>query len=201
MGIKEKVKKILYITFKEESVEGYILFFLFAIILFKWIIPFFSSIFLGTDMPIYVIVTESMEHKDKERIKYTFYKFFQDRNISIDDFPFKNGLNRGDVVIVVGRDPRKIKVGDVVVYHPKYSKAVLLHRVIEKHCNGKCYFTMKGDNNPFPLNYSFLSEVNVPEDNIKGVVIFRIPYLGIPKVLLVDLIYKIFFGTKPFPLY
>lgn len=200
MDIIKKLKELLYITFKEESVEGYILFLIFAIVLFKWIIPFFSKILLGTDMPIYVIVTPSMEHKDLERINQTFYRYFKERNISIEEFPFKNGLNKGDVVLVVGKNPKQIKVGDVVVFVPRGSKSVLLHRVVEKECNTKCFFTMKGDNNPFSLNYSFLSEVDVPEENIKGIVVFRIPYIGYPKVILVELFYGIFFGTKPFPL-
>lgn len=194
--MKDKIKRLLYITFKEESVEGYILFFIFAIVLFRWVIPFFSKIFLGTDMPVYVIVTSSMEHK---RADQTFYKYFERRNISVENFPFKNGLNKGDIVFVVGRDPKDIKVGDVVVFIPKGSKSVLLHRVVDKKCNGKCFFTTKGDNNPYPINYSFFSEVNIPEENIKGVVIFRIPYLGYPKVILVEIFYRIFFGTKPFP--
>ncbi len=198
--MKEKIKKFLYITFKEESLEGYILFFLFMIFLFRFVIPPISEVLLGTDMPIYVIVTPSMEHKDPEKIRVTFYKYFEDRNISVENFPFKDGLNRGDVVFVVGRDPREIRVGDVVVFKPKGSNSVLLHRVVWKNCDDKCYFTMKGDANPFSLNFKHLSEVNVSEDRIKGVVVFRIPYIGYPKVILVEILYRLIFGTPPFPL-
>ncbi|NIQ07446.1 MAG: signal peptidase I, partial [Candidatus Korarchaeota archaeon] len=57
----------------------------------------------------------------------------------------------------------------------------VIHRVVAiKETSGDLYFKTKGDNNPF--NDTELWGW-IPEENIVGVVIFRIPYVGYPFIV------------------
>jgi len=196
------LKKAIYIVFFEESIEGWIAFIFFLVIVYKFLIPALARIFLHTDFPLFVVVTGSMQHTGKA-IEYTYYEFFSKLGLDPKKLPFSNGINKGDIVVIQGVNPKEIKVGDVIVLVPYGRKAPLLHRVIKVYCNKKCFFTTKGDANPFPLNFKGswinISEVNVTEDRIKGKAVFRIPYLGYPEAILVELFYKVVFGTKPYP--
>lgn len=107
------------------------------------------------------------------------------------EFPYESGLNIGDVMILYGQKPKKIEVGDVIVFKPEddnfYKKrGPVIHRVVKKTQEGeKLYFTTKGDHNS-KSQENF--ETKIPEENIIGKAVFRIPYLGLAKIYLTRLI-------------
>ena len=58
---------------------------------------------------------------------------------------------RSNAIEQVPTSPDQIKVGDIVSYDSEYADGTIIHRVIEKNSDSQgVYFTMKGDNNPFP---------------------------------------------------
>ncbi len=130
-----------------------------------YLIYFIMQITLNTYAPLVVVVSGSMEPN----------------------------INVGDLLFVQGVNPEEIKAGtiedmdgDVIVYdaHGIWDNPPIdpiVHRVVDKWMsNGKWYFTTKGDAN------SYIDRAPVPEDNIIGVVIGRIPYLGWVKIFLTN---------------
>jgi len=84
-------------------------------------------------------------------------------------------LNVGDIVFVRGVDPSTITVGTVIIFQSPSGSIDIIHRVIGIEKMGDTlYFQTKGDNNPAPDPWS----PGVPEQNVKGVLVGRIPYIG-----------------------
>jgi len=84
-------------------------------------------------------------------------------------------LNVGDIVIVKGVDPNTITVGTVIIFRSPGGTIDIIHRVvgIVKE-GGTLYFQTKGDHNAAPDPWS----PGVPEQNVKGVLVGKIPYVG-----------------------
>jgi len=82
-------------------------------------------------------------------------------------------LEVGDLVIIQGVSPTNIQVEDIIVFDkPQGSRTI--HRVtqIQTLPNGTIQFKTKGDANPNEdLQW-------IPEQNVHGRVIHRIPYIG-----------------------
>lgn len=84
---------------------------------------------------------------------------------------------------------------DIVVYAPQKTDAFskvgdIVHRVLFTiNVDGKKYYLTKGDNNPV-ADIGFFDSTNqignsvVPHENLRGKVLFRVPYLGYLKLFL-----------------
>ncbi len=96
-------------------------------------------------------------------------------------------LHVGDLLILKGVDPNNIQEGMIVVYeNPELGGRLVVHRVYEVYPDGT--FRTKGDNNvtnPRPDPWI------VKPSEVKGVVVFRIPYLGYPKYILSRLLGRV----------
>lgn len=86
------------------------------------------------------------------------------------------GIQVYDVVFVVKKDPKDIKIGDVVSYYSTnsyFGKTPITHRVVEKfNSNGSVTFRTRGDANPV------MDDEVIMSNNIIGTVRFVIPQLG-----------------------
>jgi uncharacterized protein (UPF0248 family) len=98
------------------------------------------------------------------------------------NFKFKNGFNTGDIMVLRGIKPEKIKTGDTIVYMSKTASYPIIHRIVDIQ-NGN--FITKGDHNSG-------ADPPVNANQIIGKAILRIPLLGWIKIGFVKLIY--FFG-------
>lgn len=81
----------------------------------------------------------------------------------------------GDLLIVKGISEKDtIEPQDIIVFHSPYDWSTLIvHRVLDKKIiDGKLYFTTKGDNNAASDPWK------VAEDDVAGVVLQKIPYMG-----------------------
>ncbi|WP_455285828.1 signal peptidase I [[Eubacterium] cellulosolvens] len=84
-------------------------------------------------------------------------------------------LNVGDIVIVKGVDPNTITVGTVIIFRSPGGAIDIIHRVVGiVKVGDTLYFQTKGDHNASPDPWS----PGVPETNVKGVLVARIPYIG-----------------------
>lgn len=84
-------------------------------------------------------------------------------------------LEAGDLLIVKGVQPEKIKVGDIIVFDPPQEDiGRTVHRVngTQRLANGTLTFKTKGDAN------SDIDPYTVYPENIHGQVIYKIPYVG-----------------------
>jgi len=116
--------------------------------------------------------------------------WYESRNITKEQFSkfsLKNGFHKGDIIIIFGRKIENIKIGDVIIF-----KAVgptpIIHRVIALNP-----LQTKGDHNSRQIIDSRLAdESNINPNQIIGVAVARIPYLGWVKLAIVELYKKIF---------
>lgn len=185
---KEKIlgnlKKFWRYVWYDDSLGSYVLNFLLAFLIIKYM--FFPTVgfFLNNDYPIVAIVSGSMEHKitqdsfgnvygvcgikfldvDKnmglsydEWWKYCgdyYEKNYNIRKDQFSEFDYSNGLNIGDVMILYGKNPENIELGEVLVFVPQNrqffeQKGPVIHRVVEKWSDedGRWHFQTKGDHN------------------------------------------------------
>ncbi len=156
------------------------------------------GLLLGTNYPVVAIVSTSMEHHgslnqwwNSKACSYCLpqREWYLEHNISFDEFnkfPFKNGLDKGDVMILKGEKPQNIKVGQILVFKTPAGIAVI-HRVVKKWKeDGKYYFQTKGDANPISGNSPEILETRISQDRVIGVAVARIPWLGWIKIIIND---------------
>ena len=88
---------------------------------------------------------------------------------------------RGSVLIIKTYNQDEIKLNDIIEY--ELNGNLIVHRVVgvEKEIFENYYIT-KGDNNP---NVDLLP---VAQSQIRGIVKFKIPYLGYPSVLFSEIL-------------
>ncbi|MFW5704806.1 MAG: signal peptidase I [Nanoarchaeota archaeon] len=214
-----KLKSFWHYVWHDDSFLSYILSFLFALVIIKYLIFPGLGFLLSTDYPVVAIVSGSMEHKIVDNIicdkritnidskslslneywQYCGNYYETNFNLTKDDFidfRYTNGLNIGDVMVLYGKDTEDIDVGETLVFKPLDERffaanGPVIHRVVDKWQdeNGKWHFKTKGDHNP--RTYENFEE-NIPEENVFGTAIFRVPYLGYFKIILVNLLGLIF---------
>lgn len=95
-------------------------------------------------------------------------------------------IEKGDVIILKSmknEEARKIKKGDVLVYN--HDNKIIVHRVIKKSNNGETIsFKTKGDYNNAKDSWI------VKQEDVIGIVKFRIRWIGMPTVALNELLNK-----------
>lgn len=95
-------------------------------------------------------------------------------------------IEKGDVIILKSmknEETRKIKKGDVLVYN--HDNKIIVHRVIKKSNNGETIsFKTKGDYNNAKDSWI------VKQEEVIGIVKFRIRWVGMPTVALNELLNK-----------
>ena len=106
--------------------------------------------------------------------------------IAIGSNSMKDVYARGDAVLIYKynkKDIEKISCGDILVYN--YNGTIITHRVVDKYySDGHIAFRTKGDNNKTVDN-------NVVLDNdVKGIVVNKIKYIGYPTILLQEMFDK-----------
>lgn len=93
----------------------------------------------------------------------------------------KPGINVGDAVIGVRVKESELKLDDVIVY--KGDNNLIIHRLVDIEKKGKKnYYHTKGDSN------NTEDDVDIRYEDIKGKVIFRIPYIAYPSIYFKELI-------------
>lgn len=118
--------------------------------------------------------------------------------VAIASGSMSTALEVGDLVIVQGVPPTSIQVGDIIVFDPPQGSRTI-HRVtkIQTLPNGTIQFKTKGDANPNEDPHW------IPEQNVHGRVLYRIPYLGwlaldptIPIIIVIIIIIIILLWPK-----
>ncbi len=106
--------------------------------------------------------------------------------IAIGSNSMKDVYQRGDAVLIYKYDRdsiEKINIGDILVY--QYNSTVITHRVVDKYYqDGQIAFKTKGDNN------ETVDKNVVLEEDVKGIVINKIKYIGYPTILLQEMLNK-----------
>ena len=142
---------------------------------------------LQTEHPVVVVISGSMKHNGMNYYEWWLSKEQEYKNYSIDesafyDFPYRNGLNEGDLMLLRGKPASEISVGEIIVFSSgSRPSEPTIHRVVGKSKEGEKYiFSAKGDNNIQQLTF----EKHIEEQEIFGTAFFRIPLAGHFKLIL-----------------
>ncbi|MBU1201550.1 MAG: signal peptidase I [Nanoarchaeota archaeon] len=185
--------KFWYFIWYEDSIWSWIANIILAFIIIKFIVyPVLGALF-GTSFPVVAVVSNSMEHDSSfDNWWNSQSDFYQDFNISKDDFKsysFKNGFNKGDIMILLGTEPEKITIGDVIVFEARNKTYPIIHRVVKiKIVDENLVFETKGDHNIYQINAPELDETNVTLNSYIGRAVLRIPFIGYVKIWFVDIL-------------
>ena len=146
----------------------------------------------GTGLPLVIVESCSMYHEgnlasnfeewwERHELKYSEY-FITENNFL--NFPFKNGLNKGDILFVTGTAPEKIRTGDIIIFDAGAGNPII-HRVIKITEEGNEFiFSTEGDNNNGQLGI----EKRIYENQIVGIPRANIlPYVGWIKLFWFEL--------------
>ena len=188
---KKTWKKIWYFIWEDDSIWSWIVNIVLAFIIIKFIVYPGLGFLLQTSHPVVAVVSESMEHGNNfDEWWGKANNWYIENNINkqdFDSFPLKNGFDRGDIMVLKGKNPGDIKIGDVVVFWSA-KKDPIIHRVVKKwQQNNKFYFQTKGDHNSVSIKSPDLDETEIPQDAVVGNAILRIPLLGYVKIWFVEL--------------
>jgi signal peptidase I len=198
LKFKHTWKKIWYFIWEDDSWASWFVNVVLAFVLIKFVVYPVLGLLFATSHPIVAVVSGSMEHDGSfddwwsssafcdNNAPCTQGEFYKSLGISKDafnEFRFSNGFNRGDIMILFGTDPGKIKVGDVIVYKGDRPDPII-HRVIKVSKGDSGYvFSTKGDHNAG----SFYFEAYIPQENYIGRAVVRVPWLGYIKIGFVKL--------------
>ncbi len=176
------LKRAWHFIWHEDSIASWFTTIILAVIIVKFVFYPILGLFLGAKFPIVAVVSSSMEHN----------KWFEDwwpennnpynsLNITKEEFikySFRNGFNKGDLMILIGA--KNIKRGDVLVYYSPSLPNPIIHRAVI--INDK--ISTKGDN----VNRIQEFEKEIPRDRVIGKAILRIPFLGYIKIIFTYII-------------
>ena len=196
--INKILKKTWYFIWEDNSIWSWIVNIILAFILIKFIVYPGLGFLLTTTHPVVAVVSESMEHNMKFDDWWEKNKdWYMENGINkeeFEEFSLKNGFNKGDIMVLVGKDPEKIETGDVIVFIGG-RKDPIIHRVVKKTQNENVfYFQTKGDNNKDSIKNSRLDETNINENVVIGKAVLKIPFLGYIKIGFVEILK--FFGIS-----
>jgi hypothetical protein len=189
--IKKYLNKFWYFVWKDDSWKGWIFSIIFLFIFIKLIFFPGLSLITGTSLPLAIVESCSMHHEgiifhnynswfDNHKIKYE--KFDLEKDI-FNNFIFKNGFTKGDILLIVGVKPEKLKVGDVIIFNAG-KKNPIIHRLVKiTQENNEYVFSTIGDNNWQQLSF----EIRIKENQLVGKAVFKIlPYFGWGKLIFFE---------------
>ena len=107
-----------------------------------------------------------------------FYSMFNITEEDFTEFKFKNGFNKGDVMVLTSFD--KEEIGDTIVYFSSDGRPII-HRMISLEP-----LETKGDHNKAQIMTQDLNEKNVAQYEPIGKASLRIPLIGYVKIAFVE---------------
>jgi signal peptidase I len=167
---------------KKDTWQAWLVSLVLAFLFIKIIFFPFLSFALATDLPLVVVESCSMYHStDFDSWWESNSGWYGNKKITkenFESFKLKDGLNKGDIVLVSGWGGYKI--GDIIIFNNSPYKFPLIHRVVDLNPTGT-----KGDNGNTNAN-QLQSEKEILEEAIIGKSIARIPGLGWIKLVFFE---------------
>ena len=199
--LKKTWKKVWYFIWEDNSIWSWIVNIILAFILIKFIVYPGLGFILSTSHPVVAVVSGSMEHNGMGFDEWWGKngEWYVQNGIDREEFgtfSLKNGFNKGDIMVLVGRTEENMAIGDVLVFisHRQNPRAdPIIHRVINtSEENDRVILKTKGDNNPNSIdgcnNLGCTDETDIREEQLIGKAVFRIPLLGYIKIGFVELL-------------
>ena len=186
------LKKVWRFLWKDDSLLSWVINVIVAFVLVKFIIYPGLGLLMGTGYPVVAVVSGSMDHGGNFDDWWDIQsEWYLEKGIGKNEFlkfPFKNGFNKGDIMILVGGEIEDLEVGDVIVFDGASANPII-HRIVDKYYEGgKWYVSTKGDHNRD--SHTALGEEKINQSRMIGRAVFRVPFLGWVKILAIE-----FFGV------
>ncbi len=204
MEAKKKSKHFWNWLWNSDSILSYVVLLAIVFVFVKFIFLPILGFIMGTSLPLAIVESSSMDHsyinigngnyeicgkvlEEKENLNIEKYwwtcgDWYQENaNITFEEFSkfnFKNGFNKGDLMIIIGKSPEKLKIGDVVIFASQGRAHPVIHRIVSLNP-----ISTKGDHNSAQLP----EEKSISDNQIVGVAVARIPYIGWIKLFFVEL--------------
>ncbi|MFH1400442.1 MAG: signal peptidase I [Nanoarchaeota archaeon] len=213
-------KRSWYFLWYEDSLLSWIVNFVLAFVVIKFLVYPGLGAIMGTSHPIVAVVSGSMEHHGSFEqwwtspaycgppgcsisCQCTQQEWYIDKDINIDTFqtfPFRNGFDKGDIIVLFGVKPDQVKLGDVIVFQARKPYPII-HRVVRLPTQTQPFFQTKGDNNmnmisEFDQGSAILNEEAVGKDSVIGRAAFRIRFVGYIKIWATDYVLRPLFGIS-----
>ncbi len=198
-------KKVWHFFWHDDSVWSWLANVVVAFLLIRYIVYPVLGLLFGTSFPIVAVVSESMEHslydgklcgKDVAVFRESFDNYwdvcggwYENSGITKEEFsrfPFQQGFDKGDVIILWRAHKNNLHLGDVLVFQSNRPQPII-HRIVDiLQENNDYFYRTKGDHNS--NSFESILETKIPQSRILGKGVLRIPYLGWIKILFVDLV-------------
>lgn len=187
-SFKESLKKVYHFIFHDDSLLSWLVNFVLAFLVVKFLVYPGLAFLLGTPLPLVAVISGSMEHEGVAFDQWWVEngQWYEDRNITktlFSDYRFSDGFDKGDVMILVGVTPEEVKQGDVLVYTSSSHPYPIIHRVtyINQDTISGLSYQIKGDNNDAP------DPLPVERSQVVGKALYRIPKIGWIKIWFAEL--------------
>ena len=189
--MKKLLGAVWHFVWEDNSILSWIVNVVLAFVLIKFLVyPGLGFVF-DTESPVVAVVSRSMEHEGDFdtwfKAKEAQYGSLNITRQQFLAFPMPNGFSKGDLMLLRGSSPEKLKVGDIIVFKGG-EKDPVIHRIVTKTKLGEQHiFATMGDNNNNQLTY----EKNITEERIVGKAILKVPFLGYVKIAFTFLVDQI----------
>ena len=175
---------------QEETWQSWIVSLFLLVILIRFIFFPTLSFITGSSLPLVVIESCSLYHESSfENWWMSNSGWYTSHSITKSDFssfPYKNGMNKGDIIFVWNRG--SYNIGEIIIFEPNpdsTAKHPIIHRMISANP-----IATKGDHNKDQLtkgnNPQNIDETSIQKNNIIGKATFKIPFLGWIKLIFFE---------------
>ena len=180
MAKKSAIKDIWDFLWKSDSVWSWLVDLILAFLIVKFIFFPLMSLILSSSLPFVVVESNSMLHESNFDAFWekqgAFYKDFNITKEAFEEFSFKNGFKKGDIMVISGKEDYEI--GDIIVFRVPVQQKPIIHRIISKN-SALNTFETKGDYNAYQLSY----EKSVSKEQVIGKAVGKVPMLGWVKLV------------------
>lgn len=182
--------KIWHFLWHEDSLASWIVNIVLAVLIIKFLIYPGIGLILGTSFPIVAVVSDSMDHHGEDFDSWWSQNkaFYLEKGITkemFEEYSFKNGFKKGDLMVLTGISREEVEQGKVVVFLSKKPYPII-HRVVDVH---ESFFETKGDANSLQIQPPYdsqLDETKVPYGSVVGKAVIRIPFIGYVKIVFAE---------------
>src|SRR3989338_8734422 len=133
--LKHTLKKTWWFIWEDDSIWSWIVNIILAFVLIKFIVYPGLGLLLGTHYPIVAVVSSSMEHDGNFENWWNGQStWYLNNDITKENFltfDFRNGFNKGDIMILYGKKAKDIGIGEVIVFKSGRPDPII-HRVVKK---------------------------------------------------------------------
>ena len=175
---------------KKDTFPSFLVTMILALIIIKFIFFPLLSLTTGTTLPLVIVESCSMHHKEPGMDSIVQKSVYENLDIELEDtadWDFQNGFNKGDVIFVIKKSEPEI--GDVIIFQGAQVTPVIHRLITINEEDGETIYGTMGDNNMAQLKPNARNptdETAIHEDQLVGKALFRVPAIGWLKLIFFE---------------